>query len=115
MGGGGGEKGISINSIPPHSAQSAKKRKGGIREHNFMPVKSHEAHTFYGYESHNSETIPLHSDSGKIYEQGHKDEGHVHGHEHVKAQEHRVGISFVVFWIVCLVRVGREGPRIGRM
>ena len=52
MGGGGGEKGISINSIPPHSAQSAKKRKGGIREHNFMPVKSHEAHTFYGYESH---------------------------------------------------------------
>ena len=96
-----------------------------------MPVKSHEGHTFYGYESHmdhgtqkygtarhtngNSEGIPLHSDSGKIYEQGHKDEGHVHGHEHVKAQEHRVGISFVVFWIVCLVRVGREGPRIGRM
>ena len=77
MGGGGGEKGISINSIPPHSAQSAKKRKGGIREHNFMPVKSHEGHTFYGYESHmdhgtqkngtarhtngNSEGIPLHS------------------------------------------------------
>ena len=57
----GRRKGINVkikNSIPPHSAQSAKKRKGGIREHNFMPVKSHEAHTFYGYESHNSETIP---------------------------------------------------------
>ena len=51
----GRRKGINIkvkNSIPPHSAQSAKKRKGGIREHNFMPVKSHEGHTFYGYESH---------------------------------------------------------------
>ena len=40
------------NTLSTKSAQSAKKRKGGIREHNCMPVKSHEAHTFYKYESH---------------------------------------------------------------
>ena len=26
--------------------------KGVIREHNFMPVKSHEGHTHYGYKTH---------------------------------------------------------------